>query len=77
MCSYQLQKYRDAASYVLPVDANDTDTWGDKEHRLAQIAETTVIHKNVVEVSDTLRQDSYFEIRDVCNAPGLIEIFCY
>lgn len=51
-CSYQLQKYRDAASYVLPVDSNDMDTWGDKEHRLAQIAETTVIHKNVVEVSD-------------------------
>ncbi|KAL2609762.1 hypothetical protein R1flu_028335 [Riccia fluitans] len=50
--SYQLQKYRDAGSFVLPVDPNDKETWGDSEHRLAQISETTVIHKNVVNVRD-------------------------
>lgn len=49
-CSYQLQKYRDAATYIVPLDPENNETWGDSEHRLAQIAETTVIHKNVVEV---------------------------
>ncbi|KAH7301846.1 hypothetical protein KP509_23G046100 [Ceratopteris richardii] len=50
--SYQLQKYRDAGSFVVPINPTDKDSWGDSEHRLAQIAETTVIFKNVVEVRD-------------------------
>lgn len=51
-CSYQLQKYRNAGSFVLPVDPNDKETWGDSEHRLAYVSETTVIFKNIVEVRD-------------------------
>ncbi|KAJ7002319.1 glycosyltransferase family protein [Populus alba x Populus x berolinensis] len=39
--SYQLQKYRNAGSFVLPVDPNDKETWGDSEHRLAYVSETT------------------------------------
>ncbi|WOL18076.1 hypothetical protein Cni_G26869 [Canna indica] len=50
--SYQLQKYRNAGSYVLPVDPNDKETWGDSEHRLAYVSETTVIFKDVVQVRD-------------------------
>lgn len=50
--SYQLQKYHGHGSFVVPVDPNDKATWGDKEHRLAQVAETTVIHKDVVDVRD-------------------------
>ncbi|KAL0647181.1 hypothetical protein Bca4012_045472 [Brassica carinata] len=50
--SYQLQKYRNAGSFVLPVDPNDKETWGDSEHRLAYVSETTVIFKNIVEVRD-------------------------
>ncbi|KAL4190270.1 hypothetical protein AMTRI_Chr07g23880 [Amborella trichopoda] len=50
--SYQLQKYRDAGSFVLPVNPNDKETWGDSEHRLAYVSETTVIFKNIVEVRD-------------------------
>ncbi|KAI4373539.1 hypothetical protein MLD38_011656 [Melastoma candidum] len=50
--SYQLQKYRDARSYVLPVDPNDKETWGDSEHRLAYVSETTVIFKDIVQVRD-------------------------
>nr|CAD1820861.1 unnamed protein product [Ananas comosus var. bracteatus] len=50
--SYQLQKYRNAGSYVLPVDPNDRETWGDSEHRLAYVSETTVIFKDVVQVRD-------------------------
>ncbi|MCO5557146.1 hypothetical protein L7F22_010703 [Adiantum nelumboides] len=50
--SYQLQKYRDAGSFVVPIDQDDKDTWGDSEHRLAQISETTVIFKDVVQVRD-------------------------
>ncbi|MCO5568708.1 hypothetical protein L7F22_022407 [Adiantum nelumboides] len=50
--SYQLQKYREAKSYVMPINPTDKDSWGDCEHRLAQIAETTVIFKNVVQVRD-------------------------
>ncbi|KAH7862531.1 hypothetical protein Vadar_006106 [Vaccinium darrowii] len=50
--SYQLQKYRNAGSFVLPVDAKDKETWGDSEHRLAYISETTVIFKDVVQVRD-------------------------
>lgn len=34
------------------MDPEDKETWGDSEHRLAQISETTVIHKNIVEVSN-------------------------
>jgi hypothetical protein len=49
-CSYQLQKYRDASTFVLPVDPNNKDTWGDSEHRLAQVAETTVIHRDIIQV---------------------------
>jgi len=37
---------------VVPVDPNDKETWADKEHRLAQVSETTVVHKDVVEVRD-------------------------
>lgn len=51
-CSYQLQKYRDAGSYVLPADPNDKETWGDSEHRLAYVSETTVIFKDIVQVRD-------------------------
>lgn len=50
--SYQLQKYRDGGSFVLPVDQNDKETWGDSEHRLAYVSETTVIFKDVVNVRD-------------------------
>ncbi|XP_043702054.1 uncharacterized protein LOC122652396 [Telopea speciosissima] len=50
--SYQLQKYRNAGSFVLPVDSNDKDTWGDSEHRLAYVSETTVIFKDIVQVRD-------------------------
>ncbi|KAK4408494.1 UNVERIFIED_CONTAM: hypothetical protein Sradi_1235000 [Sesamum radiatum] len=50
--SYQLQKYRDAGSFVLPVDPNDKETWGDSEHRLAYVSETTVIFKGIVQVRD-------------------------
>ncbi|OVA10119.1 hypothetical protein BVC80_1591g24 [Macleaya cordata] len=50
--SYQLQKYRDAGSFVLPVDPNDKETWGDSEHRLAYVSETTVIFKDIVQVRD-------------------------
>lgn len=50
--SYQLQKYREAGSFVMPINPIDKDSWGDSEHRLAQISETTVIFKNVVEVRD-------------------------
>lgn len=52
ICSYQLQKYQDAGSFVVPIDPDDKDTWGDSEHRLAQISETTVIFKDVVQVRD-------------------------
>lgn len=52
MCSYQLQKYRDAGSFVLPVDPDDKETWGDSEHRLAYVSETTVIFKDIVQVRD-------------------------
>ncbi|GLT33785.1 hypothetical protein SLA2020_083460 [Shorea laevis] len=50
--SYQLQKYRNAGSFVLPVDPKDKDTWGDSEHRLAYVSETTVIFKDIVQVRD-------------------------
>lgn len=52
MCSYQLQKYRNAGSFVLPVNPNDKETWGDSEHRLAYVSETTVIFKDIVQVRD-------------------------
>ncbi|XP_057479617.1 uncharacterized protein LOC130766908 [Actinidia eriantha] len=50
--SYQLQKYRNANSFVLPVDPKDKETWGDSEHRLAYVSETTVIFKDIVQVRD-------------------------
>ncbi|KAK4541376.1 hypothetical protein RGQ29_033243 [Quercus rubra] len=50
--SYQLQKYRNAGSFVLPVDPNNKETWGDSEHRLAYVSETTVIFKDIVQVRD-------------------------
>ncbi|KAG9445617.1 hypothetical protein H6P81_011745 [Aristolochia fimbriata] len=50
--SYQLQKYRNAGSFVLPVDPNEKATWGDSEHRLAYVSETTVIFKDIVQVRD-------------------------
>ncbi|KAK8601471.1 hypothetical protein V6N13_058822 [Hibiscus sabdariffa] len=53
--SYQLQKYRDAGSFVLPVDPTDKETWGDSEHRLAYVSETTVIFKDIVQVRDDQR----------------------
>lgn len=37
---------------MLPVDPKDKETWGDSEHRLAYVAETTVIFKDVVQVRD-------------------------
>lgn len=51
-CSYQLQKYKNAGSFVLPVDPKDKETWGDSEHRLAYVSETTVIFKDIVQVRD-------------------------
>lgn len=51
-CSYQLQKYRNAGSFVIPVDPIDKETWGDSEHRLAYVSETTVIFKDIVQVRD-------------------------
>ncbi|XP_054815013.1 uncharacterized protein LOC129315391 [Prosopis cineraria] len=50
--SYQLQKYRNGGSFVLPVDPNDKETWGDSEHRLAYVSETTVIFKDIVQLRD-------------------------
>ncbi|XP_077227844.1 uncharacterized protein LOC143860884 [Tasmannia lanceolata] len=50
--SYQLQKYRNAGSFVLPVNPKDKETWGDSEHRLAYVSETTVIFKDIVQVRD-------------------------
>ncbi|GAB4825414.1 hypothetical protein Ancab_008287 [Ancistrocladus abbreviatus] len=50
--SYLLQKYRGAGSFVLPVDPKDKETWGDSEHRLAYVSETTVIFKDIVQVRD-------------------------
>lgn len=50
--SYQLQKYRNAGSFVVPVDAGDKETWGDSEHRLAYVSETTVIFKDIVQTRD-------------------------
>ncbi|KAM0927654.1 hypothetical protein ACQ4PT_002733 [Festuca glaucescens] len=50
--SHQLQKYMGAGSFVLPVDAGDKETWGDSEHRLAYVSETTVIFKDIVQVRD-------------------------
>ncbi|XP_074366606.1 uncharacterized protein LOC141707376 [Apium graveolens] len=50
--SYQVQKYRNAGSFVLPVNPKDKETWGDSEHRLAYVAETTVIFKDIVQVRD-------------------------
>lgn len=49
-CSYLLQKYKDGGSFVLPVDPRNKETWGDSEHRLAYVSETTVIHKDIVQV---------------------------
>ena len=37
---------------MLPVDPNDKETWGDSEHRLAYVSETTVIFKDIVQVRD-------------------------
>ncbi|GLJ53245.1 hypothetical protein SUGI_1134780 [Cryptomeria japonica] len=50
--SYQLQKYRNAGSFVLPTNPEDKETWGDSEHRLAYVSETTVIHKDIVQIRD-------------------------
>ncbi|KAE8656829.1 hypothetical protein F3Y22_tig00116997pilonHSYRG00422 [Hibiscus syriacus] len=50
--SYQLHKYRNAGSFVLPVDSTDKETWGDSEHRLAYVSKTTVIFKDIVQVRD-------------------------
>lgn len=50
--SYQLQKYRNAGSFVIPVNPKDKETWGDSEHRLAYVSETTVIFKDIVQVRD-------------------------
>lgn len=50
--SYLLQKYRNAGSFVLPTDPEDKETWGDSEHRLAYVSETTVIHKDIVQIRD-------------------------
>lgn len=52
LCSCQLQKYRNAGSFVVPVDPTDKETWGDSEHRLAYVSETTVIFKDIVQVRD-------------------------
>ncbi|XP_024371047.1 uncharacterized protein [Physcomitrium patens] len=50
--SYLLQKYMNGGSYVVPVDPRNKETWGDSEHRLAYVSETTVIHKDIVQVRD-------------------------
>ncbi|KAF4356399.1 hypothetical protein F8388_013264 [Cannabis sativa] len=43
---------RNAGSFVVPVDPKDKETWGDSEHRLAYVSETTVIFKDIVQVRD-------------------------
>lgn len=45
-----MQKYKNGGSYVMPVDPRSKETWGDSEHRLAYVSETTVIHKDIVQV---------------------------
>ncbi|KAG0580596.1 hypothetical protein KC19_4G185500 [Ceratodon purpureus] len=50
--SYSIQKYNGGSTYVVPVDPRDQETWADRDHRLAQVSETTVIHKDIVEVRD-------------------------
>ncbi|KAE8688767.1 hypothetical protein F3Y22_tig00110956pilonHSYRG00167 [Hibiscus syriacus] len=52
LCSYQLQKYRNAGSFVLPVDPTDKEASGDSEHRLAYVSETIEIFKDIVQVRD-------------------------
>lgn len=37
---------------MVPVDAKDKETWGDSEHRLAYVSETTVIFKDIVQTRD-------------------------
>ena len=39
---------------MVPVDPRDQETWADRDHRLAQVSETTVIHKDIVEVNFSL-----------------------
>ncbi|GFZ17886.1 glycosyltransferase family protein 2 [Actinidia rufa] len=51
-CSYQLQKYRNADSFVLPVDPKDKEKWGNSEHRLPYVSKTSVSYKNKVQVRD-------------------------
>lgn len=36
----------------MPIDPNNMETWGDSEHRLAYVSETTVIHKDIVQIRD-------------------------
>ncbi|GFZ17889.1 glycosyltransferase family protein 2 [Actinidia rufa] len=50
--SYQLQKYRNADSFVLPVDPKDKEKWGNSEHRLPYVSKTSVSYKNKVQVRD-------------------------
>lgn len=50
--SCQVQKYHGHAFYVVRVDPKDIQTWEDKEHHLAQVSATTVIHQKTVEVQD-------------------------
>ncbi|XXG44670.1 hypothetical protein AAC387_Pa01g4409 [Persea americana] len=71
--SYQLQKYRNAASFVLPVDPNDKETWGNSEHRLAYVSETTVIFKDIVQVRDDQWRRALSTVKAL--AP-LLERFC-
>ncbi|GFZ17897.1 glycosyltransferase family protein 2 [Actinidia rufa] len=49
---YQLQKYRNADSFVLPVDPKDKEKWGNSEHRLPYVSKTSVSYKNKVQVRD-------------------------
>ncbi|KAF7823384.1 Nucleotide-diphospho-sugar transferase [Senna tora] len=43
---------RNAGSFVLPIDPKDKETWGDSEHMLAYVSQTTVIFKDIVQVRD-------------------------
>lgn len=58
---------------MVPIDPNDKETWGDKEHRLAQVSETTVIHKHIVEVK--FLGDLFQSFRFLCGIVRFLNLF--
>lgn len=57
-------------SYVVPVDPRNKETWGDSEHRLAYVSETTVIHKDIVQVIKYHDSETSLKSIDVMFACG-------